>query len=143
MNIIYWDPMRWVFERIVVQLLIEMNNDWSYNVGFKNQLYNSKYKNLTWYPWSFDPPILWGLSQYIVIVVSLALAKDGLLGDEGNCVRYGIDLISKFGSSLGSATLNAADHTAWPLIDLAWHVYKPLSEIESSKIEIKEIMMNR
>ena len=125
-----------------------MNNDWSYDVGFglylklKNQLDNSKYKNLTWYPWSFDPPILWGLSQYIVIVVSLALAKDGLLGDEGNCVRYGIDLISKFGSSLGSATLNAADHTAWPLIDLAWHVYKPLSEIESSKIEIEGFIIN-
>ena len=76
----------------------------------------------TWYPLSFDPPILCGLSQKNVIVVSVAFTNAGLLGDAGNCEKYGIDLISKFGSTLGSATLNAADHTACPLTDLAWHV---------------------
>ena len=62
----------------------------------------------------------------------MAFAKDGLLGEDGNLVRDGIDLVSK-ASTLGSATRNAADHTAWPLIDLAWHVYNPLSESESSE----------
>ena len=69
----------------------------------------------------------------MVMLVSVAFTNAGLLGEEGNCVRYGIDLISKFGSTLGSATRNAADHTAWPLMDLAWHVYRPLSESASSK----------
>ena len=45
------------------------------------------------------------------MVVSVTFTKDGLLGDEGNLVRDGIDLVSN-ASILGSATRNAADHTA-------------------------------
>ena len=34
-------------------------------------------------------------SRFVPRKALLALAKDGLLGDEGNCVRYGIALISQ------------------------------------------------